>query len=135
MESNKYITYILHLIISYKMLLITGISDEQTNELTIYRILCWNVTIFYGQVQEKLKAYRSSKLDFSSSFFIANNSHIKIIWLHVVVFSRHYILHFWNNAHLFKYYPVKVPQNCFNFFNYSSQNCIQGCKFFFALGN
>ena len=28
------------LIISYKMLIITGISNEKTNELTIYGILC-----------------------------------------------------------------------------------------------
>ena len=50
------------LIISYKMLIITRISNEKTNELTMYGILCWNVTIFYRlelasliQVQEKLK--------------------------------------------------------------------------------
>ena len=48
------------LIISFKMLIITGITNEKTNELTIYGILCRNVTIFYGQelpslfqVQEK----------------------------------------------------------------------------------
>ena len=83
------------LIISYKILIITGISNEKTNELTIYGILCWNVTIFYRQelaslfqVQEKLKACRNSKLDFSSSWFIANDSHAKIVWLHVVVFSE-----------------------------------------------
>ena len=34
-------------IISYKMLIITGIFNEKTNELTIYRILCQNVTTFY----------------------------------------------------------------------------------------
>ena len=98
------------LIISYKTLIITGISNEKTNELTIYRTLCWNVTKFYlkelvslFQVQEKLKACRSSKLNFSSSGFIADDSHIKIVWLHIVVFSKHYILHFWDNVHLFKY--------------------------------
>ena len=36
-------------IISYKMLLIKGISNEKTNELIIYEILCQNVTIFYQQ--------------------------------------------------------------------------------------
>ena len=108
------------LIISYKILIITGRSNEKTNELTIYGIL--NVTIFYRQelvslfqLQEKLKARRSWKLNFSSSCFIADDSHIKIVWLHIVVFSEHDILHFWDNVHLFKYYPVKVPQNCFNF--------------------
>ena len=41
---------------------------EKTTELTIYAILCQNVTIFYRQelsplfqVQEKLKACRNSK--------------------------------------------------------------------------
>ena len=46
------------------------------------------------QVQEKLKACRSSKLNFSSSCFIADDSHVKIVWQHVVVFSVHDILHF-----------------------------------------
>ena len=112
-----------NLIVSYKMLIITGISNEKTNELTICGILCRNVTRFYRQelaslfqVQEKLKACRNSKLNFSSSCFTANDSHVKIVWLHVVVFNEHDILHFWDNLHLFKYYPVKVPQNCFNSF-------------------
>ena len=95
------------LIISYKILIITGTSKEKTNELTIYGILCWNVTMFYRQelvslfqVQEKLQACRSSKLKFSSSCFIANDSYIKIVWLHIVIFRKHDILHFWDNVHL-----------------------------------
>ena len=59
------------LIILYKMLIITRISNEETNELTIYGKLGRNITIFYRQelaslfqVQEKLKACRSSKLNF-----------------------------------------------------------------------
>ena len=83
------------------MLIITGISNENTNELTIYGILGQNITIFYQQglaslfqVQEKLKACRNSKLNFSSSCFIADDSHVKTVWLHVVVFSEHDILHF-----------------------------------------
>ena len=70
-------------------------------KLTIYGILCQNVTIFYRQeiaslfqVQEKLKACRISKLNFSSSCFTADDSYVKIVWLHVVVFSDHDILHF-----------------------------------------
>ena len=105
------------LIISYRMLIITG----KSNELTRYRKLCRNVTIFYRQelaslfqLQEKLKACRSSKLNFSRSSFIADGSHVKTVWIHAVVFSEHNIFHFWDNDHLFKYYPVKVPQNCFN---------------------
>ena len=65
------------------------------------KILCRNVTIFYGQelpslfqVQEKLKAFRGSKLTFSSSCFIADDSHIKIVWLHVVVFREDDVLNF-----------------------------------------
>ena len=42
----------------------------------------------------------------------------KIIWLHVVVLTKHDILHFWDNSYLLKHYPVKVPQNFFN-----SSNC------------
>ena len=56
------------------MLFIKGISNEKTKELTIYGILCQNITIFYRQeltslfqVQEKLKACRNTKLNFSSS--------------------------------------------------------------------
>ena len=118
------------------MLIITGIANEKTNELTIYEMLCWNVTIFYlqeltslFQVQEKLKACRSSKLHFSSSCFVADESHVQFVWLHVVVFSKHDILHFWDNVDLLKYYPVKVPQNCFHSFNYSNQTSIQVSKF------
>ena len=128
------------LIISYKILIITGISNEKTNELTIYGILGQNVTIFYRQelaslfqVQEKLKACRNSKLNFLSSCFTVDGSHVKIVWLRVVVFSEHFILHFWHNVHLFKYYPVKVTRNCFNSFNCSNQTCIQLSKFSFAL--
>ena len=83
------------------MLIITGISNEKINELTIHEILCRNVTILYRQeltslfqVQEKLKAWRNSKLNFSSSCFTANDSHVKTVWLHVAVFSEHDILHF-----------------------------------------
>ena len=79
------------------------LANEKTNELTICGILCRNVTIVYRQElaflfqdQEKLNACRSSKLSFSSSFFIADDSHVKIVWLHVVVFSEHNILHFWD---------------------------------------
>ena len=83
------------------MLIITGISNEKINELTIYGILCRNMTMFYRQelaslfqVQEKLNERRSSKLNFLSSCFIAYDSHVKIVWLHVVVFSEYDILHF-----------------------------------------
>ena len=83
------------------MLIIIGISNEKSNELTIHEALCRNAITFYRQdlislfqVQEKLEACRISKLDFSSNCFIADNSHVKILCLHVVVFSEHDILHF-----------------------------------------
>ena len=46
------------------------------------------------QVQEKLKACKSSKLNFSKSCLIADDSHEKIIWLHVLSFREHDNLHF-----------------------------------------
>ena len=53
-------------IISYKLLIITGISNNKRNKLTIYAILCRNVTIFYWQklvslfqVHEQLKTFQS----------------------------------------------------------------------------
>ena len=53
------------------MLTITEISNETRNKLTIYGVLCRNVTIFYRQelaslfqVQEKLKTCRNSKRNF-----------------------------------------------------------------------
>ena len=71
------------------------------HELTIYGVLCLNVTIFYRQglpslfqVQKKLKVCRSSKLNFSSNCFLADYSHIKLVWLHLAAFSEHDILHF-----------------------------------------
>ena len=41
-------------------------------------------TSFLFQVQEKSKACKSSKLNFSSSCFIADDSHVKTVWLHVL---------------------------------------------------
>ena len=91
------------------MLIITGIPNDNTNELIIYGILCRNVTTFYRQelvslfqVQEKLKDSKNSKCSFN-----ADDSH-KILWLYVVVFSEYNILKFRENVHLLKYNPVKV---------------------------
>ena len=105
------------LIISYKIIISFGISNETRNELTIYAILCQNVIIFYRQklaslfqVQEKLETSRNTKWNFSSSCFIADDSHVKIVWQNVVVFTEHDISHSWDNVYLLKYYPLKVPQ-------------------------
>ena len=51
--------------------------------------------------------------------------------LHIVVFNDH-TLHFQDNAHLLKYYPVKVYQNCFYSFNCSNQAGMQVSKYSFA---
>ena len=77
----------------------------------------------------------NSKGNFSSSFFIVDNTQVKKVWLHVVVFSEHDILHFQDNVRLLKYYPVKVSQNCFYSFNCSNQIGTQVPKFSFALAN
>ena len=113
--STLYIFSCRNLIVSYKMLIITGISNENKWINHIWNIMSKRHNIYRQelacmfQVQEKLKACKNSKLNFSSSCFTANDNHEKIIWLHVVVFSQHDILHIWDNVHLFKYYPVKVP--------------------------
>ena len=82
---------------------------KKTNELTIYGILSRNVAIFYRQeltslyqVPGKLKACRSSKLNFLSNSFIIDDIHVIIVWLHVAVFNEHDILRLCDNVHLFK---------------------------------
>ena len=64
-------------------------SNEITNGITKYAILWWIDKIFYlqelaslCQVQAKLKTCRKSKESFLSSYFIADDSHIKIVWLY-----------------------------------------------------
>ena len=49
-------------------------------------------TNFFIELQEKLKACKGSKLNFSRSYFIADDGHVKIICRHVAVFSKHDIL-------------------------------------------
>ena len=116
------------------------ISNEITNELTIYGILCRNVTIFYRQVlaslfqvQEKLKACRSSKLNFPSSCFTAEDSYLKTIWLHVVVFSERDVLYFSGNVHLFKYYESTSKLLILSITQMSNQTSIQVSKLSFAI--
>ena len=99
--------------------------------------MCQNVTIFYRQklvsslqVKEKLEIYSNSKLNFSSSCFIADDSHVKIVWLHEAVFSEHDILHFWDNVHLFKYNVVEVSQDCFYLFQLFKLNLYTSFQIF-----
>ena len=88
---------------------------------------------FFISSAGKIGSVQEFKIKISSSCFVANDSRVKIVWLHVVVFSEYDTLHFWDNVHLFKYCSVKVTQNCFNYFNCSNQTCIQVSKFSFPL--
>ena len=89
------------LIISCKILVITIISNETTDELTI----CAN----YVETSKYL-----------NRCFKADENHRKITCSHSVIFNEDYFLCFWDNIHLFKNYPMKVPQNCFDLFNCSN---------------
>ena len=42
----------------------------------------------------KIEIVQDFKMELSSSCFIANDSHVKITWVHAVVFQEHDILHF-----------------------------------------
>ena len=57
----------------------------------------------------------------SSTCFIVGASHIKIISLHIAVFNKNAILHFWANLHLLKDYPIKLPQKWFDSFSCTNQ--------------
>ena len=123
-------SYCKNLIISCKVLIITVISNETSNELTIFAKLCRNITVLYRQeiaslfqVQEKLRACGNSKWSFSSSCFINVDSQIKIISWHTVVFNENAILRFSVNVHLLKYFSIKVLQNFSNSYNCTNQTC------------
>ena len=49
--------------------------------------------------------------------FVSSDSHTKIIWLHILVFNDHAILHFGDDVYVFEFYSIKVAQNCFDSFN------------------
>ena len=59
----KYIAFIIFLfrilIISHKMLIITGVSNGKTNELVIYAILCRNVAMFHRQNLDSFKCRKN----------------------------------------------------------------------------
>ena len=81
------------LIISYKMLIITGISNEATNKIIIHtnimskrhNILPNWFLYFKCRKNWKRAGIQSKTL---SSCFIADDSHVKTIWLHVLVFTK-----------------------------------------------
>ena len=116
------------LVISCKILIITAISNDKTDELSIYAKSCRNVAIFCRQelaslfqLQEKLIAWGNSRLSFSSKYFTDDDSHIKSISSCTVVLKVLTVLYFWDNFHLLKHYPKKAAQNYFDSFNSSNK--------------
>ena len=113
------------------MLITTVISNETTNKFTKYAKLFQNVTIFYRQqlaslfqVQEKLETCRELKWNFSNSCFIADDGHVKVVWLYALVFTEHDISWCFN-VHLLRI----SSKNCFNSLNCSNQIVMQVSKF------
>ena len=57
-----------------------------------------NITMFMSQFlyfnARKIESVQEVKLNFSSSFFITDKSHVKSAWPHAAVSSKHDILHF-----------------------------------------
>ena len=108
------------------------INDFFSSDISLwnqYKYIVFNIFLCrIFQMQEKVKACRYSKCIFLSSCFVADNSHVKIVW-HAVIFTEHDTLQFWDNIHLLKHYSVKVPQNCFNSYNCSNQAGMQIFKF------
>ena len=103
-------------------------------ETSRYHNILWIRTGFSLPSAGKIEDVQELKI-ISSSCFIPDDTHAKIIWLYPVVFIEHDILHFWHNFHLLKYYSVKASQNCLNSFNCSNQTGTQASKFQFALDN
>ena len=105
------------LIISIKILIITVISNETTNELTIYVKLYRNVAMFYRQetaslfqVQQKLRACGNCHCVIFTGIVTAGDSHVKIISSHAAVSNENAILCFPDNVHLLKCFPITVTQ-------------------------
>ena len=85
------------------MLIITEISNEARNELTIYGISCHimskchNIlptrTCFFISSAGKIENVQEFKLKLFEYLF-TDDSRIKIVWLYVVVLTEHDLLHF-----------------------------------------
>ena len=89
-------------------------------------------TVSLDQLQEKLGASGNSKRRFSSRYFIVGDNHRNIISLHKVIFSKNAILYFSYNFYLLKYFPIKVPENCFDSLNCTNKISMQISETFFA---
>ena len=53
-----------------------------------------------------IEAMQEFKIAVSSSCFIVDDSHLRIISSHPVVFNEIAILYFWDNIHLLQHYPI-----------------------------
>ena len=51
-------------------------------------------TSFFISIAGKIENVQEFKMKLFESLFIADDSHINIVWLHIIVFSEHDILHF-----------------------------------------
>ena len=129
------------LIISFKLLIITVISNETISESTIQAILSRSVTLFHWQwltslfkLQGKLKADGNSKKRFS--WFSAGDGHrtwCSAFWTWCS-FTLHGVQILWKHTDSI-FYWIKVPQTCFwtNQFNWINQSGMLFFKFSFAL--
>ena len=59
-----------------------------------YNILSTKTSFFISSTEEIESVQELKKKSFSSSYFIAGDSHIKTICLHIVIFTKHRILRF-----------------------------------------
>ena len=79
------------------MLIITGIFDETRNKLTIYSTLCRNIIFlltkisFFISSAGKMENVQEFNVKLFEQLFTDDN-HIKIVWLHVIVFTEHDLL-------------------------------------------
>ena len=121
-------------IISYKILINTGMSNEKTNHIWSIMLKRRNIlpagTPFIPEAG-KIENVQEFKIKLFKYLFHCRWQSYKNCVATCSSFQRTW--HFWDNVHLFKYYPVKVPQNCFNSFSCSNQTNIQVSEFSFVL--
>ena len=65
-----------------------SINHVYNNKSKCHNILPTKLASLF-QVQKKLKACKNSKWNFSSSSFNADDRHVKIVWLQVVISNEH----------------------------------------------
>ena len=75
---------------------------------------------FFILSTEKTERVQVIKESFPNNCFITRVMK-RLKWLYTVVFKEHDILKFKDNVDLFKFRPIKEPQNFFDSFNCSNQ--------------